>query len=111
MFSAGKLMVTAMGSVQDHYAVQQLSPEVRSLVVTHDGLDERKVAAVTNPQVKNEIEAAKQYSAGMTYKWVAMIPAVLTLMFSFLFLYFKAQGGYRAISISRESLQPKPLLR
>src|ERR1700680_1397553 len=54
MFSAGKLMVNAMGNVQDHYAVQVLSPQAQSLVVTHNGLDEKKLSVVTDPQIRHE---------------------------------------------------------
>ncbi len=99
MFSAGKLMVVAMGGVQDHYAVQYLSPGTQEQVVTHGGLDEKKVAAIVSPAVKQEIEGAKQYSASMTYKWVAVLPALLTLVFGVLFLYFRAQGGYEAVRL------------
>jgi len=101
MFSAGKLMVNFMGSIQDHYAVQSLSAEARNAVVTNGGVDERKVAAVSDPVIRNEVEAAKHYSATMTYRWVAVIPALLTAIFGVLFLYFRAQGGYHAVHLDR----------
>ena len=94
MFSAGKLMVTAMGAVQDHYALQKLSPAVQALVVTQGGLDERKIALISNPQILQQVDSAKHYSAMQTYKWVSVIPMILTLIFGTLYLYFQAQGGY-----------------
>lgn len=103
MFSAGKLMVAFMGTVQDHYAVQALSPEAQSLVVVHGGLDERKVAAVTDPATRAEIDNAKQMSAMMTYRWVSVLPALLTFVFGSLLLYFRAQGGYQAIRLQSRS--------
>ncbi len=115
MFSAGKLMVTAMGTVQDHYAVQLIAPEVRPLVISHGGLDEKKIATITNPSVLSEVEKAKHYSAMMTYQWVAVLPAILTVIFGILFLYFRAQGGYAAVQLpERKSAlgiraSPKPV--
>ncbi len=100
MFSAGKLMVTAMGTVQDHYAVESLSPQVRELVAPHGGIDEKRTATISDPRVIREVETARHYSAMMTYKWVAVLPALLTLIFGILFLYFRAQGGYEAIRLT-----------
>jgi len=108
MFSAGKLMVTAMGSVQDHYAVHVLSPELQPLVVSNGGLDEKKIAMINDPVVRSEIESAKHYSAMMTYKWVAVLPALLTLIFGILFLYFRARGGYEAVRLTDKAPSMSP---
>lgn len=100
MFSAGFLMVHAMGSIQDHYALSALSSETRAVVESDGGLDEGKVtAAMGDPEMAREIDHAKQVSAAMTYRWVSAIPAFLTIVFSLLWLYFRALGGYRAVRI------------
>ncbi|MEZ4752572.1 MAG: MFS transporter [Bdellovibrionota bacterium] len=114
MFSAGFLMVHAMGSIQDYYAVKHLSPQTRQLVVTGNGLDEKKalIAGEVDASVRSEVEAAKQYSAVMTYRWVAAIPAFLVFAFTALYLYFRAQGGYQAVSIDdrrRHGMRRSPL--
>jgi MFS family permease len=103
MFSAGWLATPIMGSIQDHYAVNQLSEHARDLVVSHGGIDERKAMDVVDADVVREIEGARQYSAAMTYRWVAVVPAILTLIFGLLYLAFRAAGGYSAVRISRAS--------
>jgi predicted MFS family arabinose efflux permease len=111
MFSVGYLAVKGMGRVQDHYAVQNLSPAAISQVVTNGGLDERKIAATTDGSIKAEVEEAKHFSAMMTYKWVAVLPTILTVIFGGLFFYFRAQGGYEAVRLdapSRLSQMPRP---
>lgn len=108
MFSAGKLMVVAMGNVQDHYAVSALSTEARQLVVTGSGIDERKVHAITDAAVLRDVEMAKQYSASMTYRWVSVIPLILTLIFGGLYLYFRTLGGYSAVRIETGAVRLKP---
>ncbi len=100
MFSVGWLMAPIMGQIQDHYSVQSLSSHARTLVVTDNGLDERKVAAVTDPAVKTEIDEAKQYSATMTYRWVTVLPILLTIIFTTLYFYFASRGGYRAVILA-----------
>lgn len=81
MFTVGWVAAPIMGSVQDGYAVSQLSESARAQVVVNGGLDEKKVMAVTDPSVLREIEVAKHYSAKMTYRSVAYIPAFLTFAF------------------------------
>lgn len=99
MFCVGWLMTPIMGSIQDHYAVQSLSPRAAESVVAHGGIDERKAALVTDAVVKAEIEQAKRYSAEMTYRWVAAVPAFLAFVFLMLLFYFRSLGGYRPVSV------------
>ena len=103
MFAVGWLASPIMGAIQDHYSVRELSPAVQEMVVNNGGLDEGKVAQVTDAQAKREIERAKQISAVMTYRWVSAIPAFLTFVFAFMFLSFRSAGGYDAIRISPRS--------
>lgn len=107
MFCVGWLMTPIMGSIQDHYAVKMLSPEAAEVVVANGGIDERKAALVADPLVKLEVEEAKRYSAEMTYRWVAAVPAFLAVVFLALLFYFRSLGGYRAVSVSsREERSP-----
>ena len=100
MFSAGWLMTPIMGSIQDYYAVQSLSPAAVEQVVSHGGIDPVKASAIVSPQLQLEIERAQQVSAAMTYRWVAVVPAFLTIVFLGLFFYFRSIGGYRAVRLS-----------
>ncbi len=106
MFAAGFLMVHAMGAIQDHYAVKALSSETRALVVSDGGLDERKAMAVTDPVVRREIELAKKSSATMTYRWVALIPAFLMVVFGFLRVLLRVRDEKTPPARLIQRLQP-----
>ncbi|MBX9767956.1 MAG: hypothetical protein K2X47_11855, partial [Bdellovibrionales bacterium] len=89
MLSAGMLVSPAIGKVQDHYAVEALSGTTRELVVRDGGIDETRVKDATDPIVLSEIEGAKRNSAVMTFKWLSLIPALLTVFFGG--LYFSSR--------------------
>ncbi len=40
-----------------------------------------------------------QFGAAAAFRYVAILPAVLTVIFAGLFFYYRAQGGYRALKI------------
>ncbi|MBI4404852.1 MAG: MFS transporter [Deltaproteobacteria bacterium] len=103
MFSVGWLATPIMGAIQDHYAVQALSPEVQERVVSHGGIDERKVMEVKEPAVRQEIEQAEQHSAAMTYRWISLVPAILTIVFFLLFFSFRQRGGYQVIHLEKNN--------
>lgn len=103
MLAVGWLMTPAMGKIQDYYAVQSLSAHTQEVVVSDGGLDERKVANNTDESIKEEIAIAKQYSAVMTYRWVAGLPFILMFIFAGLYLYFKRRGGYEVVAITNRS--------
>ena len=102
MLVVGQITAPGIGWLQDHYAVSRLSEPTRQQVLTEGGLDGRKVAEVTDEQVKLEIADAQQFSAVMTYRWLAIMPAILTLIFGLLTLYFR---GISRVP-RRESFQP-----
>ncbi len=45
------------------------------------------------------ITAASLYGGRMALIWTAAVPAMMALLYLFLILYFKAQGGYKAVVI------------
>lgn len=106
MFCVGWLMTPIMGSIQDHYAVQSLSPKTVETVVQHGGIDERRANQVQDPFMKMEIEEAKRYSAEMTYRWVAAVPVLLALVFAGLLFYFRSIGGYKPVNVAVSSTLP-----
>ena len=111
-FSAGFLIAPAMGFVQDHYALaklSELSPAVLEQVVTEDGggLDERKVLALTGRLEQRTVAQAKEHSAVMTFRWIAVVPVFLTVAFGLLFFYFRSKGGYRAVKIESETSESR----
>ena len=40
-----------------------------------------------------------QFGAAAAFRYVAILPAVLTLIFAGLFFYYRGRGGYRALKI------------
>ncbi len=103
-FTAGFLVTPAMGVIQDHYAISrlsQLSPTILMEVVKEDGqgLDERKVSALNSGFERNVVDQAKSYSAAMTFRWITVIPAILTVIFVLLLFYFRSVGGYTVIKM------------
>lgn len=105
MFSLGWVVTPVMGAIQDHYAVEALSPEVRSQVITENGrgIDQRRVTEITSAQVHEEVKNANQVSAVMTYRIMALLPLFLSFVFGGLGLYFRARGGYRAVDLASVS--------
>jgi hypothetical protein len=39
------------------------------------------------------------YGAGAAFRYVGVLPIILTVIFGALFFYFKSQGGYRAVRL------------
>jgi MFS family permease len=104
MFSVGFLVTPIMGTIQDHYAVvklSEISPAVFRKVGRDngEGLNEKKVLALSEEVERNVVSEAKAYSAAMTFRWVAVLPALLTVIFGFLFFHFRFTGGYRVVRL------------
>lgn len=98
MFCVGWVMTPVMGSLQDRYTLESLPQSVHAEVLTEGKLDQRKLIALEEkPEMKAVIAEAHRYSASQTYKNVALVPVLLTVIFSVLFIYFKMLGGYRAV--------------
>ena len=76
------------------------------------GLDGAKVGAVLEAEagsltvVENEYRGALQrastYGGQMALKWTALVPLMMALGYLGLILYFRARGGYRAVSITED---------
>ncbi len=124
MLSAGLLGGPGIGYKQDYFASRYL--EERHAFVYEEfrassergflflpkirGLDGAEVGAVleAEPQsltaVENEYRGALQrastYGGQMALKWTALVPLMMALGYLGLILYFRARGGYRAVSIT-----------
>ena len=44
------------------------------------------------------------YGAAAAFRYVAVLPAILTVLFGALFFYYRARGGYRAVSLERATV-------
>ncbi len=46
------------------------------------------------------------YGAGSAFRYVGVLPIILTVIFGALFFYFKSQGGYRAVRLESTGTTP-----
>lgn len=91
----GEVTIPGMGALHDHYTVRDLSPELKGKVLVGGRVDEQKEASLAKEEVQS-IEQARKTAAGTTFRWVATLPVVLTIVFGAIFLYDRRRGGYRA---------------
>ncbi|MDA1315560.1 MAG: MFS transporter [Acidobacteria bacterium] len=48
----------------------------------------------------------ENYGAGAAFRYVGVLPIILTVIFGALFFYFKSQGGYRAVRLESTEAAP-----
>ena len=87
-----------MGKLHDHYTLQSLSPTITQQVVVKGRVDEDKLKALPNADKKSAQEAvdhARKTAASTTFRWVAVFPAVLIVLFGGMFLHDRRRGGYK----------------
>ena len=74
--------IPGMGALHDHYMLNSLPPEVAEQVVDKEKsrVDEAKEAALPEAGQK-VVKAARQTAAANTFRWVALFPAALVLLF------------------------------
>jgi MFS family permease len=83
--------IPGMGLLHDHYTLNALPAEVRAEVVDKEkGLIDDKKVEVSDGNVKTSVNQARSHAAKVTFRWVAVIPAALVLIFGLIAL---AGGG------------------
>ena len=126
MLSAGLLGGPGIGYKQDYFASQYLqehhatvyqqyqAPRERGFLFLPKihGLDGAKVGAVFEAEpasltaVESEdrgaLQRASTYGGQMALKWTALVPLLMALGYLGLILYFRARGGYRAVSLTED---------
>jgi MFS family permease len=122
MLSAGLLGGPGIGYNQDYYASTKLKTEAPAVYAEYksdtrnkflffpeiQGLDGSKVGPVRakTPQERSPAETqvhdADLYGGRMALKITAAVPATMACCYLLIILYFKAQGGYKAIRIAGE---------
>jgi MFS family permease len=110
MLAVGWVGVPQMGRILDHYKVSAISMELQDKVVDYSdsgkaGVNEAKVMSLTEPTEIAEIKQAGNFASSMTFKWIALIPAILTAIFGLVWVLFRSAGGYRSeqLVVMRES--------
>jgi hypothetical protein len=96
MFAAG-FAGPVMGRIYDQGIVQALPQDVAPAVTTNGGFDAVKAAAVleADPSLAEALRHAKAQGAARSFRVVAILPALLVLIFGFMFLSVRRSGGYQ----------------
>jgi MFS family permease len=99
MLTVGLIAVPQMGRIQDHYTLKNLSAEVQEQVVEKGRVVPESVKALPEEQ-QEEVRAAEMAGARWTYRWAAVLPVILIVVFGAMYMRFKAAGGYKAVQIA-----------
>lgn len=111
MIAAG-IAGPAMGRIYDKYTIQNLTPDVEQKVVV-DGKYSPEAAEKlkeTDPAAYETVKAALKQGAAMAFRYVAILPVVLVIIFGALFFYYRSIGGYKPVVLEElvETPQPPP---
>ncbi|MDW8289211.1 MAG: MFS transporter [Armatimonadota bacterium] len=107
MIAAGVAGPT-MGRIYDHHTIQHLTPEIRQVVVVDGKFSPEKSQEIIQKAEQGDATAAEQakvikealrQGAAMTFRYVAILPVILVVLFGLQFLYYRSIGGYRAIQL------------
>jgi hypothetical protein len=58
-----------------------------------------KAAQLTDPAQQAILAEALRQGAAMTFRYVAILPAILIVLFGAIYLVFRAMGGYRPVRL------------
>jgi hypothetical protein len=99
MGGAGNLFIglvtfSAMGWLHDHYTVENLPAALRDQVVLQGRVDEGSVEAL-DAHEKQSVKDAQKIAASTTFRCVAALPVLLTLIFGAILLHDLRRGGYK----------------
>ncbi len=102
MIAAG-LAGPIMGAIYDHYTIQHLPPEVAQQVVIDGKYSPEAAERLTDPAQVAALKEALRQGAAMTFRYVAILPAILFFLFGIIYLVFRARGGYRPVKLEELS--------
>ncbi len=94
-----------MGAIYDHYyTIANLPPEIAAKVFINGRYSPEAAQKLMeqSPELKAEIEEALRHGASMAFRYVAVLPIILIFVFTAMFLYFRAKGGYRPVRLDEE---------
>jgi MFS family permease len=102
MGTAGNLAIffvmPVMGGIWDHYT-QRALPAGESLKT----LIER---AGSDPQMAERLETARAAGAAMPFRWAAILPVALLVVFGLIWLRDRARGGYKIVRLDSQEKIP-----
>jgi MFS family permease len=110
MGGAGNLFIglvtfSAMGWLHDHYTVENLPAALQQQVVLQGRVDEDRVETL-DAQERKSVDAARKTAASVTFRCVAVLPVLLTLVFGAILLHDLRRGGYKQEILVSPSGEP-----
>jgi MFS family permease len=117
MIAVGVLGFPYIGALQEKTASAHLIAEAPALAQSvlveksyllggYQAIQPDKVAAVTDPSTQALLTGAQLAGQFEALAHMAIFPALLLLGYIGLFLYFRAKGGYRPVTLDPESTPP-----
>jgi fucose permease len=108
MGSVGNLSIAqvlpAMGSIYDHYAVQQLTeldPKLAEQVVRNNVIEPDLVKGIAKGTTQAvAIQQAEAAGAAMAFRWVSILPCILVFIFGAIAINDRLKGGYQAVHLT-----------
>jgi MFS family permease len=90
-----------MGAIYDHYTIAHLPPDIAEKVVINGRYSPEAAQQLMkqSAEAKVVIEEALRHGASMTFRYVAILPLILIVVFAAMYLYFRARGGYRPVKL------------
>ncbi len=107
MIAAG-LAGPVMGRIYDEQTIARLPAEVREVVVVEGKFSPERVQQIElaaqqgDPTAQEQLPAIKEalkQGAAMSFRYVAILPVILFVLFSLQFFYYRSKGGYQAVRI------------
>jgi len=83
-----------MGKLHDHYTLKNLPPAVAARVVVGGRVSAEKVAELGETD-KAAVAEARRIAACTTFRIVAILAGILTVIFGAIFIHDKTRGGYK----------------
>lgn len=101
--------IPGMGALHDHYTRDALSPEIAAVVVDEKAgrVDDAKVKALP-PEQQKTVEAARRNAAQTVFRWVAVMPAVLVVIFAAMLVGTRGKQPELAVAAAGPPAGPAP---
>jgi MFS family permease len=96
--------VPTMGKIDDHYALKGLPQGVQEKVVVGGRVDDKLIRVLPEAEravIEEQVDAAEKHAASLTFRWVAIMPVILILVFGVLWLRDVMAGGYKEEKLTR----------
>ncbi|MEM1212670.1 MAG: MFS transporter [Planctomycetota bacterium] len=113
MLGVGVLGFTFLGQIQDHHADRQLAqqnpalhqalaqPPARSVLGAYQPLDDKELKQRPKED-QAQVTAIKNEAKKQALTQVAVLPLIMLACYLALLVYFKKQGGYKAIDLTHD---------